>query len=111
MRFRFECRNTRLGGYTRCFIFQLNNSVPVPIRPSTIKHSKSETHWTEEYDLDEGHDYLFVIIDISNRGHHYCTFYTARVHDSTLKTIKAEVYLTQDVLRVMCPCLLSRLNL
>jgi len=100
----FDCRNTRSSNaLTKPYIFLLINGVPTKkLKPVLI--TSGETHWREVYTIEEDKSYLVILIDVSNSGNHYCKMYTVGKMDSP-------VFLTQDVLQVMCPCLLSKLGL
>jgi len=102
----FNCRNTRSSNaLTKPYVFLLVNGVPTEkLKPVISSSSKTGTHWRETYRLEKDKSYLVILIDISNSGNHYCKMYTVGKVDSP-------IFLTQDVLQVMCPCLLSKLGL
>jgi len=101
----FKCRNTKnTSAVTLYHLFKVEKGVPILIKPKILNTSKSGSYWEQHYCVDENEKLLIICKDISNAGNHHCRLTTINVDLS-------HIHLTQDVLNVMCNCLLQKLGI
>jgi len=103
----FPGRSTKMGAFTKTYVFQLNKGVPIPIAPKYTKSSKTGNHWNDIYELEEGQEYLIITTDITNRGNHHCSWKVVKIVNGKFKDVDIVPFFTQDIFDVLCPCLLS----